>query len=148
MASAPDRPAIIIDERGPDQRVDATPDTARDAAPDAAPDATPDATPDASSDVVAACGHIQCDCTFKGIKLWGHVKIGPDTFPYDFTVAVVTNNLTDLYVQDVKNGLTTRCGQWQVDDALPDFRVKTVTNGLEDFRVQYDTVLPGIPGMR
>ena len=75
-----------------------------------------------------------------------------DNFPYDFSVYVTTNNLTDLYVQDVpRPGLTTRCGQWQPDATIPSFRVRKVGSlALADFTIQYVTppVLSGIPGMR
>ena len=117
--------------------VDAPVDTAIEAAPDAN-----------QPETVAMCGHVKCDCTFKGKKLWGKVKYVTD-YPYDFTVGVVTNYLTDLYVQDVPvPGLVTRCGQWQSEDNLPAFRVMKVTNGLEDFKIQYVDSLPGLPNMR
>ena len=104
---------------------------------------------DASADAVAMCGRILCDCTFKGKKLHGRVSY-VQNFPYDFKVVEVTNNLPDLYVQDVpKPGLTEQCGQWQPDDGLPEFRVlKVLPPLLGDFSIQYVLQLPGIPGRR
>ncbi len=92
------------------------------------------------------CGHILCDCTFKGKKLFGKVQVLTNGLA-DFRGQIVTNGLEDLQVQNVPvPGLTTTCGQWQtVTNGLYDFSVQFVTNGLYDFTIQYDNFLPGIP---
>jgi hypothetical protein len=128
----------------------ATSDTAgEDAqAPDATPDAEP-SLPDVAPDVVAKCGHINCDCTFNGHLLRGRIQYVTG-FPYDVKAVEVTNNLPDLYVQEVpKPGLTTQCGQWQPDVVPPLLRVlKVQPPQLGDFTIQFVQQLPGIPGMR
>jgi hypothetical protein len=99
--------------------------------------------------VVAMCGRILCDCTYKGKDLFGGMNYVTNP-PYDFKVEVVTDNLADLYVQEVTNaGLATRCGQWKTDSFVPKFRVlKVMAPAPADFRIQYDNLLPGIPGHR
>jgi hypothetical protein len=128
----------------------ATPDAATDAAtPDAAaPDAAP-LPPDAAPDVVAMCGKILCDCTFRGKQLFGGMNYVTNP-PYDFKVEVVTNNLPDLYVEEVTGaGLATHCGVWKTDSFVPTFKVLKVTApAIPDFTIQYDDLLPGIPGHR
>jgi hypothetical protein len=134
-APAPDAPG---DLPGDSRVVDA-------AAPDAPqPDA---ATADAA---VAMCGPIRCDCTLKGKKLWGKVKfVSALDFP-DFTVKVVTTNLADLYVQRLSfPQIPSRCGQWLEEQDFPDFKVRIADFAeLADFDIQYDSFMPGLPGMR
>jgi hypothetical protein len=139
-----------------DRAADATaPDAAADLPVDlrvvdaATPDAPPPdaATPDAA---VAMCGPIRCDCTFKGKKLWGKVKfVSALDFP-DVTVQVVTTNLADLYVQRLSfPQIPSRCGQWLEEQDFPDFKVRIADFAeLADFKIQYDSFMPGLPGMR
>jgi hypothetical protein len=123
-------------------------------APDAAPpDAgSPDATPPdvAGPDAVALCGRIRCDCTLDGIKLTGKVKyVDAVGFP-DFKVRVVNSALADLFVQEVVFPPDPqRCGQWQVDEFFPDFKVQKVGDfDIADFEIQYVDFQPGLPGHR
>jgi hypothetical protein len=151
-------------EVGPNLRVDAGGDFgARDAsAPEAvqAPDApsleasVPDAKADAPTademvmpmdattdrstpDAVAMCGRINCDCTYKGKKLWGDVEI-VTSFP-DFKVKV--SSFPDLNVQETYFPMG--CGEWHTVTAFGDFKVQIVT-AFEDFDIAY-TSFPGMP---
>jgi hypothetical protein len=114
-----------------------TPDVAQDDASDAA--STPDVAPDTAPDVVANCGRIKCDCTFKGRKLWGKIQyVQPPVVP-DVKVKVTT--FPDLRVDEVT--IATKCGQWQIVTSLPDLKVQKV-DFIEDFQIQYSP-FPGIP---
>jgi hypothetical protein len=161
LADGPSPDLTAVDAPAPDRAADlASSDAAADRAPDAAvdqapPDAAqpdrppPDAAPDAPPDVVAMCGaYLKCDCTYQGLALIGKVKyVDALGFP-DVKVHVVTTLLADLYVKEVPFN-PTRCGEWQVDNFLPDFKVQKVgPTELADFSIQYDLFQPGLPGMR
>jgi hypothetical protein len=104
---------------------------------------------DAAPDAVDLCGKLPCDCMYKGKLLRGPVVY--QDFPYDISVFVVTNNLADLYVQEVvKFGLTNKCGQWDPAHPLPTLRVRKARALAEaDFTIQYvNDLRPGLPGRR
>lgn len=72
------------------------------------------------------------NCSYGGKKLYGKVQI-VENFP-DVEVKVVSAN-ADLMVKQVQI-FPSRCGEWQIVNALPDLRVKFVENS-PDFTVQF-----------
>ncbi len=74
------------------------------------------------SDVWAGKERVTQDCSFRGQKLYGKVKV-VDSFP-DFKVQKV-DSFPDLKVQRVES-FPDRCGKWQLVDSFPDFKVKFV----------------------
>lgn len=146
--SDPSRP----DARGGDAPREAPPGADASIAPDAPSDAGPDAPPpapdgpaldqgsvDQGGDGPAArCGRIGCDCTFRGIRLWGRVKyVGASGFP---DIKVKETPFPDLRVRETTFPL--RCGEWQVVDTVPDFTVQKV-DFFEDFAIQHSP-FPGV----
>jgi len=101
-----------------------------DAAP--LPDSAPP--PDATSQ---DCGRIECDCTFKGIPLFGRVQY-VTSFP-DITVRETP--FPDLRVRE--GSFADNCGEWEIVESSPDFRVQIV-KAFEDFGIEYSS-FPGIP---
>jgi hypothetical protein len=128
-ARAPD--ATPPDASAPDAKVDtsAADVMVMDATVDG-PTPSPDAAP-------AQCGRIQCDCTYKGINLWGNVQYVTN-FP-DFKIK--TSYFPDLNVEETNFPL--KCGQWHTVTAFPDFTVQIV-DMFEDFDIAY-SYFPGIP---
>jgi hypothetical protein len=129
---------------GPDASADDDSAQADAVAPDTADAGAPDTTrpppPDTGAvDAPADCGHIKCDCTFNGKKLYGKYKV-VDAFG-DFKVREVTA-FADLDVQKV-DAFADSCGQWQLDD-FPDFTVEIV-DAFEDFSIRYVDAFPGLP---
>lgn len=87
------------------------------------------------------CGNVLCDCTLKGIKLWGNVAIDPD-FP-DFVINI-DDSFPDLYV-DVTD-FPDSCGQWTMVSLndFPDFTVNIDPNeSFPDFKISYSSS-PGL----
>ena len=80
------------------------------------------------------------DCTVKGKKLYGKVKV-VDSFP-DLKVQVVSA-FPDLKV-NVVTAFPDRCGQWQMVDSFPDLKVQWVT-AFPDIKIQYVDAFPGRP---
>ena len=64
----------------------------------------------------------EAPCTFKGIKLYGKVKV-VTSFP-DIKVKVV-DSFPDLKVQKVTS-FPDSCGKWQFVDTFPDFKIQFV----------------------
>ena len=64
------------------------------------------------------------DCTYKGIKLYGKVKIVSSNA--DIKVQVV-NNYPDFKVKTVNN-YADSCGKWQFVENYPDFTIQFVDN--------------------
>jgi hypothetical protein len=85
------------------------------------------------------CGNIFCDCTLKGIELRG--KVGIVTSFADFQVQVVTS-FEDLDVEQVTS-FPDSCGQWQMEDAFPDFTIELV-DAFPDFTISYVDAFPGV----
>lgn len=79
------------------------------------------------------------DCTFKGKKLYGKVKI-VNNFE-DIKIKVV-QNFQDIKVQKVSN-FANDCGKWQIVDNFEDFKVKIVDN-FEDIKVKFVENFPGL----
>jgi hypothetical protein len=80
------------------------------------------------------------DCTFKGKKLYGKVKV-VDAFA-DFEVKKV-DAFADLHVKKV-DAFADSCGKWKFVDAFPDFEVKWV-DAFPDFEIKMVDAFPGVP---
>lgn len=80
------------------------------------------------------------DCTFKGKRLYGKVKV-VSAFP-DLKVQVVTA-FPDLKVK-VVSAFPDSCGKWQMVDAFPDLKVQVV-DAFPDVKIQYVDAFPGRP---
>ena len=80
------------------------------------------------------------DCTFRGKKLFGKVKVV--TSHPDFRVKIVSA-FPDLKVK-VVTAFPDRCGLWKFVDAHEDFTVMFVDSH-EDFSIKYVDAFPGIP---
>lgn len=83
---------------------------------------------------------VMAACAFKGVLLYGKVKI-VESFG-DFKVQVV-DSFPDLKVQKVKS-FPDKCGKWQLVESHADFTVQLVEN-FPDFRIQYVDAFPGEP---
>ena len=87
---------------------------------------------------VAQAGSLS-GCSFKGIPLYGKVKI-VKSFP-DIKVKVV-KSFPDLKVKRVSS-FPNQCGQWQFVDTFPDFKVQFV-DAFPDITIQYVDAFPGV----
>jgi hypothetical protein len=87
-----------------------------------------------------ADGKIGKDCTYKGFKLHGKVKI-VDAFP-DLKVQIV-KVFPDLRVEQVKV-FPSKCGQWQMVEVFPDLKIQIV-DAFPDLKIEYVTAFPGLP---
>ena len=70
----------------------------------------------------AGTGNVSDDCTFRGIKLAGKVKV-VDSFP-DVRVKIV-RSFPDLRVKKVES-FADECGEWQFVDSFADFTIQYV----------------------
>lgn len=129
-------------DKAPDGGTNTAPDSGTaDAAKDTvvAVEAGTDAKLDAGSDVtptVAMCGRIKCDCTLKGIPLYGRYRVV--TFNEDFKIR--ETSFPDLKV--LKTNFADSCGEWQEVTFNEDFTVRVVTFN-EDFQIAYSN-FPGV----
>lgn len=80
------------------------------------------------------------NCSYKGINLWGKVKV-VESFA-DIDVKVVSS-FPDIRVQKV-NSFASDCGEWQFVDSFPDFTIRYV-NSFEDISVKF---VPSFPGTK
>jgi hypothetical protein len=87
-----------------------------------------------------AGGKVGPDCSLKGKKLFGKVKI-VDAFP-DLKVQVV-DAFPDLKVQ-VVDAFPDKCGKWKMVDAFPDVKIQMVS-AFPDLKIKYVTSFPGLP---
>ena len=94
----------------------------------------------AGSPANGAGGKVGPDCTLKGKKLYGKVKI-VDAFP-DLKVQIV-DAFPDLKVQ-VVDAFPDKCGKWKMADAFPDLKIQMVT-AFPDLKIKYVTAFPGLP---
>lgn len=85
-------------------------------------------------------GNIAADCTFRGKKLYGKVKI-VDSFP-DIRVKAVTS-FPDLKVKKVTS-FADSCGEWQEVESFPDLKVQFV-DSFPDIEIAYVDSFPGMP---
>tara|TARA_Y100001954_G_scaffold89344_1_gene97885 strand:+ start:8908 stop:9225 length:318 start_codon:yes stop_codon:yes gene_type:complete len=82
---------------------------------------------------------VDSGCTWKGIPLFGKVKV-VNSFP-DILVEEV-NSFPDLKVKKV-NSFANSCGEWVFVESFPDFTVKFV-NSFPDIKIKYVNSFPGI----
>jgi len=80
------------------------------------------------------------DCTLKGVKLWGKVKV-VDSFP-DLKVKRVTS-FPGLKVKTVTS-FADSCGKWRYVDSFPDFTIQWVTS-FPDLEIEPVESFPGLP---
>ncbi|MBN2160545.1 MAG: hypothetical protein JW807_14230 [Spirochaetes bacterium] len=78
------------------------------------------------------------DCTCKGIKLYGKVKIVNSDA--DIRVQIV-DSFPDLNVRLV-NSFPYQCGEWKIVSAFPDFTIQIV-NSFPDLKVKFVDAFPG-----
>lgn len=87
-----------------------------------------------------AASKVSQQCTYKGIKLNGKVKVverGGDI------KVQVKSSFPDLKVQQV-NSFPNKCGQWQYVTSFPDFTVQFV-DAFPDITIKYVDAFPGRP---
>jgi hypothetical protein len=85
-------------------------------------------------------GSIAADCTFRGKKLGGKVKV-VDSFP-DIRVKAVTS-FPDLKVKKVTS-FADSCGEWQFVDSFPDLKIQYV-DSFPDIEIAWVDSFPGMP---
>lgn len=86
-----------------------------------------------------ASGRVSSDCKYKGVPLYGKVKVV--TSFEDFKVKKVTS-FEDLKVKEVTS-FPDRCGRWKYVDSFEDFKIKFV-DSFEDFSIKYVDSFEGI----
>ena len=77
---------------------------------------------------ISIAGEISSSCTYKGIPLYGNVKI-VESFP-DIKVKVVEN-------------FPDSCGEWKYVESFPDFKIKFVTS-FPDLKIKYVDSFQGV----
>lgn len=87
----------------------------------------------------AQAGKIEADCTYKGIPLYGKVKI-VDSFA-DIKIKPA-GSFADIRVKKVR-GFADACGEWEIVDSFPDFTVEFV-NVFPDITVKFTDSFPGL----
>jgi hypothetical protein len=88
----------------------------------------------------AGTGNVGEDCTFRGIKLAGKVKV-VDSFP-DIRVKAVSR-FPDVKVKRVES-FADECGEWQFVESFPDFKIQYVES-FPDVEVTWVESFPGLP---
>jgi hypothetical protein len=99
--------------------------------------------PSSSNDIggdSAGTGAIGADCTFRGKKLSGKVKV-VDSFP-DIRVKAVSS-FPDLKVKKVSS-FADSCGEWQFVDSFPDLKIQYV-DSFPDIEIAWVDSFPGMP---
>jgi hypothetical protein len=89
---------------------------------------------------VSASRAVAADCTLKGKKLFGKIKV-VTAFP-DLKVQVV-DSFPDLKVQIV-DSFPDKCGRWKVVETFPDLTVQFVTS-FPDLKIKFVSSFPGLP---
>ncbi len=87
----------------------------------------------------AFAGKVAPDCTYKGIPLYGKVKIVQNF--EDFKVKRV-DNFQDIKIKRV-DYFPNSCGKWQFVDNFEDFKIKFVDN-FEDFKIKFTDNFEGL----
>jgi hypothetical protein len=87
-----------------------------------------------------AGGKVGPNCTFKGHKLFGKIKV-VTAFP-DLKVKIV-DAFPDLKVMSV-DAFPDKCGKWKMVDAFPDLKIQFV-DAFPDLKIKYVTAFPGLP---
>ena len=98
------------------------------------------AAPVAVPAAAGAGGKVSGDCSFKGKKLYGKIKV-VTAFP-DLKVQIV-DAFPDLKVQ-VVDAFPDKCGEWKMVDAFPDLKIQMVT-AFPDIKIKYVNAFPGVP---
>ena len=129
VTQTPGPDAAQLDASAPDAKVGGSVDAVL-------PDANVDSSPQQLDAGPRKCGQINCDCTFKGKKLWGNVQY-TDIFP-DFKVKI--SDFPDLNVYNTS--MPMQCGEWNTVTVSPDFKVQIV-DVFEDFDIAYSS-FPGV----
>jgi hypothetical protein len=101
---------------------------------------TADLEPSSVHTAPATTGNVADDCTFRGIKLAGKVKI-VDSFP-DIRVKAVSS-FPDVKVKSVTS-FADECGEWQFVDSFPDFKIQYV-DSFPDVEIAWVDSFPGLP---
>ncbi len=83
---------------------------------------------------------VGADCTYKGFKLYGKVKI-VSSFP-DLKIQTV-QSFPDLKVKHVEH-FPDSCGKWQFVENFPDLKVQYV-DAFPDLKIQFVENFPGLP---
>ena len=96
--------------------------------------------PGETPSAVTPAGDVARDCTLKGLRLQGRVKV-VDAFP-DLRVQVV-DAFPDLKVKWV-DAFPDECGRWQEVDAFPDLTIQYV-DAFPDLRIKVVDAFPGLP---
>ena len=81
----------------------------------------------------------KANCTYKGVPLYGKVKI-VTAFP-DIKVKVV-GALADLSVKKV-DAFADSCGEWKIVDSFPDFKIQLV-DAFPDVTITWVNAFPGV----
>jgi hypothetical protein len=82
---------------------------------------------------------VRADCTFRGHKLYGKIKV-VTAFP-DLKVQVV-DAFPDLKVQIVE-AFPDKCGQWKMVSAFPELKIQIV-DAFPDLKIKYVSAFPGL----
>lgn len=83
------------------------------------------------------------ECTYKGVPLWGDVKIESIPSLADFTVKI-DDSFPDLSVRLI-NTLPRNCGEWRIVNSAEDFSIAIVPC-FEDISIRVSDNTP--PGVR
>ena len=98
------------------------------------------AVPVVAAQMPMGTGNVKKNCSYKGIKLAGKVKV-VDSFP-DIRVKAVTS-FPDLKVKKV-NSFADECGEWQFVDSFADFKIQYV-DSFPDIEIAWVDSFEGIP---
>jgi hypothetical protein len=96
--------------------------------------------PSASPNDTMGTGGISDDCSFRGKKLAGKVKV-VDSFP-DVRVKAVSS-FPDLKVKKVTS-FADACGEWQFVDGFADLKIQYV-DSFPDIEIAWVDSFPGMP---
>ena len=88
---------------------------------------------------VLSAYEVSPNCTYKGIKLYGKVKV-VESFP-DIEIKIV-NSFPDLKVMEV-NSFADSCGKWEFVDSFEDFSVKFV-DSFPEIEIKFVDSFPGL----
>ena len=98
------------------------------------------AAPVAAALMPMGTGNVDSNCSFRGIKLAGKVKI-VDSFP-DIRVKAV-KSFPDIKVKKVSS-FADDCGEWQFVDSFADLKIQYV-DSFPDVEVAWVDSFPGMP---
>ena len=84
-------------------------------------------------------GRVSSSCTYKGVPLYGKVKVV--TSFEDFKVKKVSS-FEDLKVKEVTS-FPDKCGRWKFVDSFEDLKIKYV-DSFEDFSIKFVDSFEGL----